>query len=342
MSASPRTRLLILTFIATWFEISLLVLGLNAGAALWATVATLGAYHLGYLGADFLRPMPSGARAVVAIAGGVVLISGVARSDFLLVGLGIAPFASFLQAARRALKPLAPTKAAGKDAAKLIAMVAGTAALLPAPIIGVLMSIAIAVVLWRAYPWPQSPVRRLSRNVEAEGSLSLLLFEMLHHAHYFAYCYAFWALVPSVTAVVGPLFVLGWIGYIALEQWRPQWPRAAIAGFMSVGHVLCAAALILMLQDGAVVVLVMWTLTGFAGGTAYLLALLPQSPRRERYEDVGHVVGCALSATALFLTGTATSAVGLAAVLAVLAAVTLVPVLRTAGRAPGASTVPVV
>ncbi|MEU4477784.1 hypothetical protein AB0F68_06915 [Micromonospora sp. NPDC023966] len=234
-------------------------------------------------------------------------------------------FSVFVQSWRRRIKPLSTLRVGQKNAGKAAGMVA--AALFAAPAV-LVVCVVVALAAGTAF-LPHGPVPPVALGeaaaAPATGFPDLLLWtEALHHAHYFAYCYVFWSLTTLEPALVGPLFIMGWVFYFALEAslrgrrrlFRPVW--------FVLGHVLCAAALaaITAVNDN-LLVLAMWVITGIGGGSAYMLGNVPAIGDRELFEDSGHVLGCLVCVAAVALTGSAAAATAAGATLAVLAAVTM-------------------
>jgi hypothetical protein len=161
-----------------------------------------------------------------------------------------------------------------------------------------------------------------------------LWFELLHHAHYFAYCYTFWLLLPKNSyPFIGVLFPIGWLGYGILETLLREETKYFNVWALSVGHLLSAAAILIMaLTNSVSLIIVMWFLTGLGGGTAYMLSNVPPAGDREAFEDVGHVSGCLVAGASIWITADARSSLWAGAILALAAASVIV--MR---KAPGTS-----
>jgi hypothetical protein len=76
-------------------------------------------------------------------------------------------------------------------------------------------------------------------------------------------------------------------------------------------------------SSNGLIIILLWLLTGIGGGTAYMLGNTPSAGNRELFEDVGHVVGCAGAALAIYLSGMVASSLILGAILAITACLVL-------------------
>jgi len=137
-----------------------------------------------------------------------------------------------------------------------------------------------------------------------------------HSAHYFTFGYAIPMLfaerygLPYVS--LGFVYVLGWLGYYLIERIVRPSPRA-----VAWGHLSSALAIIaLYLSPNLWLALISWTITGFGGGTVFMLPHLrtsnPYDPRMmDIWDNSANVIGLLLL---LFLQGE--SILGLAFLLA--------------------------
>jgi hypothetical protein len=303
----PNPRLLVLTFAGVFVEITYCVWGLSRAGGLWIVPLILGAHHAGYIAARVrwfsARPTLSAALALAAL---VMLALGFGESSWPMVAVGAFVLSAAVQSLRRTLKVQGPVPSKFKNLAKTFGMMAGSVgalspAVLALTILGVAAGLIPALFGIAAAPPPrQEPARAPARP-------RLLWFELAHHAHYFAYCYTFWALMPrDLIPFVGPLFVAGWFGYFVLERLLRERTSLYDGTILSAGHLICAAALWGMaVTDSVALILGLWFVTGIGGGTAYMLGNVPNGGDRELYEDVGHVVGCAGAALLTFVAGAA-------------------------------------
>jgi hypothetical protein len=165
---------------------------------------------------------------------------------------------------------------------------------------------------------------------------------VIHQAHYFAYAYALpylflaiYGLSPT-SAALG--FALGWVSYSATPlvlARRPALPTLVLGHFLVALTLLAMASMIHRLD----VLLVAWFVTGFGGGTVFLIRRLEREWRPDRpaaqfdvWEHIGHVLGVliAITLTSRFPSVTAMLLAG-----SVLAAGTAVLILATARLGAG-------
>ncbi|RME83103.1 MAG: hypothetical protein D6775_09045 [Caldilineae bacterium] len=128
-----------------------------------------------------------------------------------------------------------------------------------------------------------------------------------HSAHYFAFGYgvpilfARWYGFPAAT--LGLIYAAGWIGYYLVSQWLSPSPRA-----MAWGHLTSALAILILAASltpglapstSPALALLAWTVTGFGGGTIFMLARLrsanPYDPATmELWDNGANIVGVLL------------------------------------------------
>lgn len=292
---SPQRALLLLTGVATYLEVGLLVACLAMGASPWVTGFVLAAYHLGYVAADRVAALEHrilASAVTVAVLATTILFSW---DQPLVAAPAVFVTAAGLQALRRRLKPLGQGPVVHKHISKFVAMcLAGAASTVAGlTLLGVAAAVAVQVV-GTTHPLD----RRVARRSEALGRSTerrLLATEFLHHAHYFLYCYTFWRLLDDLRFwAVGVMFSIGWVAYFVAEAALGQ-RRQFAPSLIGAGHLLCAVSIGGMtMVDSTIPLMVLWFLTGVGGGTAYLLSSGPQAVHRERAEDWGHVVGTLL------------------------------------------------
>jgi len=124
--------------------------------------------------------------------------------------------------------------------------------------------------------------------------LSSLMF--LHQVHYFAYYFTvplyFYFRYDLPLAILSVTFILGWISYtLAHYAWRSHGKHVFIAGHF----ISCVCIIGLVTSHNILESFVWWFLTGFGGGTVYVLRTLSPSDKWDEsldfWESCGHVVG---------------------------------------------------
>lgn len=313
-----------LTCVGVFIEISICTwaLVISYSDRPWLAPLLLLAFHLGYL---MRRPLasriPTRWIAPCMTGATLVLAAAVASHRILVCLVALMLVSAVMQVARSALKTQGRLTSTVNMRAKLIGMLAaGVVAAGTAPFVGTLVVAAIAM-LWLRLPSADAQRGAGPPTLKAiAGSRHLLWFEFFHHAHYFAYCYIFWLLLGSPWILwTGALFPLGWIGYWILDFYASG-PRSFDARVLAAGHFVCAVAVAGMLSTSSPpLLLVLWVVTGFAGGTAYFLGKTPSAGNRELFEDYGHVAGCAVSASLAYITASVGLSISAAAMFALLA-----------------------
>lgn len=286
-------RLLVLTAVSVSLELVLLSTCLRRGESIAITAILLTAFHLGYLLAD---PASTLRTSLLGLAGAGAL----ALSGALLWG-GVSPIAAvpvlagsaLVQGLRRQLKAKGRSSARVKNVVKLVAMIVGGAVSGGAGpfLLGLALAVLLATMRLDAVRLATTPSPTTATSAPLPP-MSLVATELLHHAHYFAYCYTFWRLLDHLPLVgLGALFSVGWLAYFVAEVVigaRLSFSPRALAA----GHLLCATCLIGMAHVTSLLPMMsLWFMTGVGGGLAYMLGNGPQHPRRELAEDAGHVLG---------------------------------------------------
>jgi len=279
-------KLLILTFAAVFTEIALCVFTLMK-FELWLVMVILAAYHAGY----FLNR--KNAAKFAAVPGFILLTAGLFLENAALLALGAFGMNSGMQSARTALKHVSRSGPMLKSIVKYGAMVMVSVTAL----IGIL-DYSLAVACMAAVFLIFITKERAAQGKFSAGSQKLLWAELLHHAHYFLYCYVLWAKFENnVYPYIGVLFVAGWIGYGLMEVIAKRIEARHGLMMLAGGHVLCALTILVMAFTNSLpFVTTLWGLTGLFGGSCYFLGQLSFSSRRENYENAGHLAGCVLSA----------------------------------------------
>ena len=297
VSASKPVYLLLSAF-SGFLEIGVLVFAIREG---WSVVA-LPAIALAYqAGALFVDPLPLHRGAyLIAAAGAVVLALSSRPLPYPLILAIVVLLAVSTQGARSMVASGVAVSTLLKRLSRICGFVAAGAfthaAVFPTCCAGLLL-VAVSLLINRRN---QKAWTRLPFSPEA-GLM------VIHQAHYF--CYS--ALVPILLyraanlrpAAVGPLFALGWLSYTLapslLKRWRP--PRVFVVGHLFAAAVLtCLAAF----SERPMLTVFLWFLTGFGGGTVFVLRLREKaeskSLRLDAWENIGHVFGLALGAILVY------------------------------------------
>ncbi len=326
MKRSTNRDLMVLTALAPMVELLLLSRGLRVNTSLVHVCVTLTCYQAGYLVADFVRRL--GQNTLRPVTAGLMLLLGVSLIywSWIFTAVLALAFSAALQAWRRSLKPASSVTPKKKNTMKAIGMAAGGLGALPNPVV-IGACLTASVVLLIAC---RSAVQftKVDPAAPTPGSALLLLGESVHHAHYFAYAYVMWARIAHLPLpLMGMLFIIGWIGYFLAEYLVRDRHRIFSPKAMALGHAVCSAAICAMVFTTSLApTMLLWFTTGLAGGTAFMLGNGPQHPNRERFEDLGHVVGIGGAALVLAPVGTPVAALWLAVVLAAIAAAIFVAV----------------
>src|SRR5215213_6094337 len=241
--------LLILTFMGVFIEVGLCIYGILRfdRKQIWLIPVLLALFHAGYLLARLaavkrlLRYAPE-----LLSSSLLLLLLGIHTASFMFAGLGILSYSTFLQALRSGLKRQVKISSYRKNLAKGLAMVTASLAALPLQLLAVVMVLALSVSITSAWRVRTVTVKeKISPTGQARPGL--LWFELLHHAHYFAYCYTFWALLDrSFYYWVGVLFPIGWIGYWIQERRLRENSTYFSHRMLIIGHLCCAAAVAAM------------------------------------------------------------------------------------------------
>ncbi len=125
------------------------------------------------------------------------------------------------------------------------------------------------------------------------------LVMMIHQSHYFTYAY----IIPLIIIyhevnprIVGLLFCIGWLSYVFSQK---VFGEKKLAHSFAIGHVFAAitlAGLFFFARISVILLLLLWFLTGFGGGTVYCLRKLRQNSLTDKsdldsWENIGHVLG---------------------------------------------------
>jgi len=134
----------------------------------------------------------------------------------------------------------------------------------------------------------------------------------VHQIHYFVYCYVmfYWVILhlSSYVYLCGLVFSIGWLSYLLSEPILKRFNRILV---LSGGHVSLTVLLLLVAFTGEssiMLLIVLWFLTGFGGGTVFCLRSSNQEQPKQnrvdmdRWEDIGHVGGVVLCTLSFVIT----------------------------------------
>ena len=160
---------------------------------------------------------------------------------------------------------------------------------------------------------------------------SVDLTNIFHQAGYFAFCFAFWSLLPHVYAYeIAFFFPIGWIAYWILElklssDLNFRW-QLLIGGHFAFGATLLAMA---FMSGNSLAILTGWFLTGLFGGTCYTMDHAPGGRPSELSDDLGALLGSCTGALAIAATGHSFAALVLGCGFACAAALAMIHIRAT-------------
>lgn len=139
-----------------------------------------------------------------------------------------------------------------------------------------------------------------------QGIIKITLLDkvmLFHQLHYFSYCYIIFYLIISMNIksyLTIVIFVMGWVSYTITQKLLKNTKSIKYA---QIAHLLLSITLFILsvLVDNIVLMPILWIITGFFGGTVYilkyyLLQLHDMENTRINYiEDIGHFFGALLS-----------------------------------------------
>lgn len=322
---SPNNKLLFLTFVAVFVEIVSCIWGLMNISSIWPVPLLLGSYHLGYVTARYRLFRKGGYwNAFILTLATIIVVFGIYKVYWPLLLIGFPLLSSAIQGTRRILKGQSKLRSNKKNASKLLAMIASSIVILSRlPVVLILASFLIIAIYICAGTRGKVEIFEI-KNDERQNKI-LLWFEFLHHAHYFAYCYTFWYLLPQYWhTYIGFLFPIGWLGYWVLEVLLRESTKYFDKRVLAIGHLLNAVAIIAIASyGGGIFIIAMWFVTGVGGGTAYMLSNVTPAGDREYFEDMGHLIGCLIASLLILITNSVKSSLWVGAVLAILGALIL-------------------
>jgi hypothetical protein len=153
---------------------------------------------------------------------------------------------------------------------------------------------SIAAVALFLFAEPVNVPKQCDRQRNVDGLAKLMT---VHQMHYFAYSSLLpWLIAQNVShspLVIASGFAVGWVSYVLSPSVFRQRVSLAILVF---GHCLAGGALVgLVFSSGPFLTLLLWFITGFGGGTVYVLRGFADrdahAPDLDLWEGIGHVLG---------------------------------------------------
>jgi len=304
-STKPRveiTAYLILSFLAGYAELGGLVFALKHGLPIWAFPLIACAYQIGNLVPTpiMLHPALYFGAALIAIPLGVLI--GPAP-------LLVLPYLILMSTSIQGFRDLAKQSGATSTFVKRIARMLGFGlAFTFGSKYAVLVLAATCVSTGVAISYRALRVRRVFKACWAPPNRFCLLM-LVHQMHYFSY----YSLVPFIFGRVHGLrplavcaaFILGWISYSLASR---VWPRPSALVLLG-GHILaCVCLFLLPLSQTLLVNLFLWFLTGFGGGTVFVISdaarIAHFDAGLDLWEAFGHILGLCMCSLLIACCGT--------------------------------------
>ena len=133
---------------------------------------------------------------------------------------------------------------------------------------------------------------------------------VVHQIHYFSYAYFILILISNIINIkdiwlIGILFTFGWLTYISV----PHILRGNMfQKYLIIGHIFLTIVLFSLAQSSnATILIILWILTGFGGGTVFCIEKLNHITNECRKSDIvfseniGHIIGVLLGMLAYLL-----------------------------------------
>jgi hypothetical protein len=286
-------------FLRMYVEVGTCIWGLqHFMGRLWIVPALLSAYFLGHLlqGAVRLAVSKIATAAVLVLALVALTVAmalpsaGLVAGSLFLIGFTFGPGLVPV--------PLSKRSRVVKIGSKLFGMVAAAVVIVSALPFG---AAAVGVALAYFFLANSPAVQVQDSDTPSWNPVSCI--NIFHQASYFAFVFVFWALWrQSISWAPAAFFVLGWIGYWAMElklaaPGAPYRPRLLAMGHLAVAIVLSAMAAF----SSPLLLMLGWFLTGVGGGTCYTMERAPQGKPNRTSDDVGALLGAASGTGALLL-----------------------------------------
>lgn len=138
---------------------------------------------------------------------------------------------------------------------------------------------------------------------------NLDMIMIFHQVHYFSYCYFIMYLLfkfyPAYKSFAGIIiFVLGWISYTSVKHliFIKDLFRVVVCA-----HILLSVTLLMInfIYPWSFTFILLWIVTGFFGGSVYIIKNILKNNQEttlhiDFVEDLGHLLGAALSLSVVF------------------------------------------
>lgn len=307
-----------------FLEVGTVFLALREGAPITVALLVGLVYQAGALLKNPLQLSLGGYRVLLAVA---AVVSIFIPYSFLVLVITVGLIAAGLQGIRDEVAHTATVETTQKRLSRVVGFV--FAGLFHHLMLTILAASCLVSSLMLSQNSQKPTILRLLtlRPNWRLGKLGVIM--MTHQAHYFCYCYILLYLLTQHFSVVwaGVAFAGGWVTYASAQ--RILRDVHEIPGFV-IGHLFVASVLLVLFfeHEGSWALLGGWLLTGFGGGTIFLLRRLqPKSDALpvdlDLWENIGHVIGVLISVGIVIVTANPWIPFAVAAALAIASATQL-------------------
>lgn len=308
-------------FLATNLEVSTLIWGYLHAISLYQIPLLLAAYHAGYLICSRI-PVLNWRRLfsfTFILSGISLLLIGFYLTNIVYASIGILILSTIIQQLKQTLTGIGPVKRGSKFIAKMLGIVSSIIMVHDHYLLLLVFVFTIPLLLVY-FNWNIKQLRITTENTLTEISFSKSVnwIHFFHHLHYFLFCYIFWHFLELKNPIAyGPLFILGWIGYYIMEKIFTMKGKVFRIHTIGIGHFFSGVTILLMLfSNYDYQIFFLWFITGFGGGTIYMLNNLKDKKELQYFEDWSHVLGCGLAALIIYFTSNPTLCIVFAVVAA--------------------------
>jgi hypothetical protein len=288
-STVKTTAYLLLTCLAGYIELGSLIFALRHDFPLWAFPLVACTYQVSNLIPLPIRAHPIG----YLIAAGLALPFGILLSTKPWMLLPYMVFASAsVQGCRSIMKPPSGLDRFVKRCVRIVGFLLAFTFASSWIVVGITFVCIMAVVIQRSAGQLSVPAVRF-QWIKPDRLCILML---VHQMHYFCYYslipFVFWRIFDLDSYFVSAAFVVGWASYIAADM---LWSVPSKLVFLN-GHILAAVCIALLATGGNMWwALFWWFMSGFGGGTVFVIRSVGKTPRMEdaldQWETFGHIVG---------------------------------------------------